>query len=78
MRRNIYEHYCFFGYRQLNYKRNYRFRHEPAAVFLVVDLLVPGTTNIVSNVAGLVNSFIGQGLVGLIALIIFVAIFNRE
>lgn len=49
-----------------------------AVVFLVVDLLFPGTTNIVNNVATLVNSFIGHGLVGLITLIIFVAIFTRE
>jgi len=42
--------------------------------FLVVDLLFPGTTNIVSNVAGFVNSFISQGLVGLITLIVFVAL----
>jgi len=49
-----------------------------AATFLVVDLLFPGTTNIVNNVAGLVNSFIGHGLVGLIALIIFVTLFSRD
>jgi len=49
-----------------------------AATFLVVDLLFPGTTNIVNNVAGLVNSFIGHGLVGLIALIIFVTLFLRD
>lgn len=46
-----------------------------AVAFLVVDLLFPGTTNIVSNVAGLVNSFISQGLVGLITLIVFVSIY---
>jgi len=46
--------------------------------FLVVDLLFPGTTNIVSNVASLVNSFIGHGLVGLIALLIFVTLFSRD
>ena len=45
-----------------------------AVTFLVVDLLFPGTTNIVNNVAGLVNSFISHGLVGLITLIVFVAI----
>ena len=49
-----------------------------AATFLIVDLLFPGTTNIVNNVAGLVNSFIGHGLVGLITLVVFVMLFSRE
>ena len=49
-----------------------------AMTFLVIDLLFPGTTNIVGNVAGLVNSFVSHGLVGLIALLIFVVLFNRE
>ena len=46
--------------------------------FMVVDVLFPGTTDIVSNVAGVINSFIGQGMVGLITLIFFVAIFSRQ
>lgn len=49
-----------------------------AATFLVVDLLFPGTTNIVGNVSTLINSFISQGLVGLIALIVFVSIFSND
>ena len=49
-----------------------------AATALVVDLLFPGTTNIVGNVATLVNSFISQGLVGLITLIVFVALFSND
>ena len=49
-----------------------------AVAFLMVDILFPGTTHIVSNVAGLVNSFIGHGLVGLITLIFFVAILDRH
>lgn len=49
-----------------------------AVTFLMVDVLFPGTTHIVNNVAGLVNSFIGHGLVGLIALIFFVSIFDRH
>ena len=48
------------------------------ATFLVIDLLFPGTTNIVNNVAALVNSFISHGLVGLITLIVFVALFSRD
>lgn len=49
-----------------------------AVAFLVVDMLFPGTTNIVDNVAGLVKNFVSHGLVGLITLIIFVSIFSRE
>jgi hypothetical protein len=45
-------------------------------VALVVDLLFPGTTYIVTSVSGLVTSFTSQGLVGLISLIVFVAIYN--
>jgi len=45
---------------------------------LVVDILSPGTTNIVGNVSGLIDSFVSQGLVGLIALIVFVAILSRD
>ncbi len=47
-------------------------------VFLLVDILFPSTTNIVGSVAELVNSFISQGLVGLITLIVFVAILSRD
>lgn len=49
-----------------------------AVVFLVVDLLFPGTTNIVGNVATLVGSFTSKGLVGLITLIVFVSLFSRD
>ena len=49
-----------------------------ATAFLVVDLLFPGTTNIVNNVATLVNSFVSHGLVGLITFIFFVALFSRD
>ena len=45
--------------------------------FLIVDILFPGTTNIVANVGGLVNSFASQGLVGLIALLIFLNVLKR-
>ena len=49
-----------------------------AVAFLVVDLLFPGQTNIVNNVAGMIGSFVDRGLVGLIALIAFVAMFSRS
>ena len=41
---------------------------------LVVDVFVPGTTDIVAGLSGLVNQFIDQGLVGLIIFIVVVAI----
>jgi len=47
-------------------------------VALVVDVLFPGTTDIVNNVAGLINLFVANGLVGLIALIVFIAIAGRD
>jgi len=49
-----------------------------AVVFLVVDLLFPGTTNIVGNVATLVDSFTSKGLIGLITLIVFVSLFSKD
>ena len=49
-----------------------------AATALVVDLLVPNTTNIVSSVSALVTSFTSQGLVGLVTLIVFVALFSND
>ncbi len=45
---------------------------------LVIDIFAPGTMNIVSNLAGLINSFVGQGLVGLAALIVVVAIADNS
>ena len=41
---------------------------------LVVDILQPGTVNIVDGLANLVNSFTGEGLTGLIILILVLAI----
>ena len=41
---------------------------------LVVDVLAPGTTDIVANVAGVVNSFVDEGIAGLVAFIVVVAI----
>jgi len=49
-----------------------------AVAFLVVDLLFPGTTNIVGNVSKMVTSFTSQGLVGLIALLVFVTIMQSD
>ena len=41
---------------------------------LVVDVFVPGTTNIVANLSNTINEFIDGGLVGLVAFIVVVAI----
>lgn len=46
-------------------------------VALVVDVLFPGTTNIVASVSGLIESFTSSGLTGLIALVVFIAIASR-
>ena len=48
-----------------------------ALVFLVVDLLFGSKTQIVMHLSELINSFVGQGVVGLIALIVFLAIYER-
>jgi hypothetical protein len=48
-----------------------------ALIFLVVDLLFGTTTNIVANLGELISSFTDKGVVGLIALIIFVAIYSK-
>jgi flagellar biosynthesis protein FliR len=48
-----------------------------ALVFLVVDLLFGATTNIVANLSALIDSFVARGVVGLIALIVFLAIYKR-
>ena len=48
------------------------------AVFLMVDILFGVTTNIVSNVSALIGSFIDGGLIGLIALLVFMAIFSDK
>ncbi len=43
-------------------------------LFLVVDIIDTGRTNIVSNLGQLIESFTGEGLVGLVALILVLAI----
>ncbi len=41
---------------------------------LIVDVFVPGQTDIVANLSGLINQFIDAGLAGLVAFIVVVAI----
>lgn len=47
-----------------------------ALVFLVVDVLFGQTTGIVANLSDLIASFVDEGVVGLIAFIVFVAIYR--
>lgn len=47
-----------------------------ALVFLVVDLLFAEPIGIVGNVADLIASFVDEGVIGLIALIVFLAIYR--
>jgi len=49
-----------------------------AVAFLMVDILFGSQTNIVANVTGVIQSFTTQGIVGLIALIVFISMFNRN
>ena len=43
-------------------------------VAMVVDLLFPGTTDVVANLSRLINQFIDAGLVGLVTFIVAVAL----
>lgn len=45
-------------------------------VFLVVDVLFAQPIGIVDNVAALINTFVDNGVVGLIALLFFLAIYK--
>ena len=46
-------------------------------VGVVVDLLFPGTTGVIDNIADLVGNISSQGVAGVIALLLFVTIYNR-
>ncbi|MBW1846108.1 MAG: hypothetical protein JRJ27_02975 [Deltaproteobacteria bacterium] len=48
-----------------------------ALIFLVIDILFGPTLNIVDNLVAVINSFVSQGVIGLIALLIFLAIYNK-
>ena len=41
---------------------------------LIGDVFVPGQTDIVANLSGLINQFVDAGLAGLVAFIVVVAI----
>ena len=45
-------------------------------LFLVVDIISPGTTNVVSHLGALVDSFTGEGLTGLVILLFLLALWD--
>ena len=44
---------------------------------VVIDVLFPGTTGLVENIGVIVGQFSEQGLVGLIALLLFLMLFKK-
>jgi hypothetical protein len=46
-------------------------------LFIVIDILFPGTTGVVNNVGEIVSSFASEGIVGLIALLFFLIVYKR-
>lgn len=47
-------------------------------LFVVIDILFPGTTGVVNNVGEIVGAFATEGVVGLIALLVFLLIYKRR
>lgn len=47
-------------------------------LFVVVDILFPGTTGLVENVGEIVSAFATEGVVGLIALLVFLLIYKQR
>lgn len=48
-----------------------------AVIFLVIDILFGAPINIVGNLVNVINSFVAEGVVGLIALLILLAIYQK-
>lgn len=46
--------------------------------FVIVDVLFPGTTGVVSNIGTIVGQFSREGIAGLIALLLFLAVFKNK
>ena len=46
--------------------------------FVVVDVLFPGTTGVVTNMGLIVGQFSKEGLAGLIALLLFLILFKNK
>ena len=48
-----------------------------ALIFLVIDILFGAPINIVGNLVNIINIFVENGVVGLIALLVLLAIYNK-
>ena len=46
--------------------------------FVVIDVLFPGSTGVLANIGAIVGQFSEQGLVGLIALLLFLLLFKER
>jgi len=46
--------------------------------FVVIDVLFPNTTGVVENIGTIVGQFSEEGLVGLIALLLFLMFFKQK
>ena len=46
-------------------------------VAVVLDILCPGSTGLITNINSIVSSFSGNGVTGLIALLLFMSIYRR-
>ena len=45
--------------------------------FVIIDILFPGTTGVIQNIASIVEGFAKEGVVGLIALLIFLMVYKK-
>jgi hypothetical protein len=45
---------------------------------VIIDILFPGTTGVVSNIGVIVGQFSREGVAGLIALLMFLALFKNK
>lgn len=46
-------------------------------VFVLIDILFPGTTGIIENIGIIVGTFADKGVVGLIALLLFMLVYKK-
>jgi len=46
--------------------------------FVIIDVLFPGSTNVVQNIGTIVAQFSKEGLTGLIALLLFLLLFKNK
>jgi len=46
-------------------------------VFVLIDILFPGTTGIIENIGTIVGTLADKGVVGLIALLLFMLVYKK-